>query len=91
MPRYYGVMIHPNGDAAIGNFGENEPQQLAIPDRPSDFPFHQLPVAEEARVDAINRLFPNWVEHCQRPCVLRINDDGSVDAWLLDIDEDDSE
>jgi len=84
MPRYYGVMLHDNGDAAIANFGANEPAQLPIPNRESDFPPFQLPVAEESRIEAINRLFPNWVEHTECAGLIRINDDGTVDAWLLD-------
>jgi hypothetical protein len=84
MPRFYGVMIHDNGDSAIANFGANAPARLPVPNRESDFPPFQLPVAEEARIYAINRLFPNWVEHTERAGLIRINDDGTIDARLLD-------
>jgi hypothetical protein len=86
MPRYYGIMID-GGDAIIGNFGDNAPKHLQIPDRPTDFPAIQLPFAEEARVNAINPLYAEWVSRTTRPIVIRINDEGVAEGWFADIAE----
>ena len=86
MPRYYCVMIV-DGDARIGNFGENAPQHLLIPNRPTDFPAIDLPFAEEARIHAINQLYAEWAAHTDRPVVIRIADDGVAEGWFADIVE----
>jgi len=80
-------MIGDNNESFIANYGEKEPQNLTIPDRDSDFPSVHLPVAEEARVHAINRLYPSWVEQAELSIVVRINDDLNADAWLVEVDD----
>jgi hypothetical protein len=84
MTRHYGIMIE-GSDAIIGNFGENPPNHLRIPDRPTDFPAILLPFEEEARVDAVNSLYAEWASRTNRPIVIRINDVGVAEGWFADI------
>lgn len=83
MPCYYAIVTN-DGDILVGNFGEKPPKHLPVPNREPDFPRIKLPFNDESRVDGINRLFAEWHEVTTTPILVRIADDGTAEAWLVD-------
>ena len=87
MPHYYCIACPDDQEPVdIANLGANFPE-ANLPQRGPDFPAFQIPFAEEERVSLLNQLFANWSLRTQKPVIVRVADDGTMQAWLDDSED----